>query len=50
MLVLPRRGRAGEEEEDVPWQPDLEEHLHIEQAEHARIELRSHEKIVQEVA
>lgn len=49
-LVLARRGSAGQEEQDVPGQTDLEEHLEVEDAEHARVQLGAHEEVVNVVA
>ena len=50
ILVLPGSGRARQTEEDEPWKPNLEKHLEIQDAEHARIELGTHEEIVERVA
>ncbi len=38
LLVLPGGGGAGDEEQHVPRQPDLEEHLEIQNTEQARVD------------
>lgn len=46
LLVLPGRGAEAEDEENVPGHADLEEHLEVEDAEHARVQLGAHEEVV----
>lgn len=46
LFVLSHRSADAEEQENVPGQADLEEHLEIEDAEHARVELGAHKEVV----
>ena len=39
LLVLLQAGTEGKEEEDEPWNADLEEHLEIQNTEKSRVEL-----------
>lgn len=50
LLILARRGAAREQEQDEPGQAHLEEHLKVEDAEHARVQLRAHEEVVDGVS
>ena len=50
LLVLAGTGAERDEEEDEPGQAHLEEHLEVEQAEDARVELCAHEEVVDVVA
>lgn len=49
-LVLPRRSTEGDQEQDIPGKSDLEEHLEVEDTEHARVQLRTHEEVVDRVS
>ena len=49
-FVLARGGSAREQEQDVPGEADLEEHLEVEDAKHARVQLGTHEEVVDVVA
>ena len=50
LLPLPSRCAEADEEENVPWQSDLEEHLEVQPAEHTRVKLRAHEEIIDGIA
>lgn len=46
LFVLLSSSTQAQDEENVPRHAHLEEHLEVENAEHARVELSSHEEIV----
>lgn len=50
VFVLPGGRSRGQEKQKVPWDPDLEEHLEIENAKHSGVELSTHEEVVEGVA
>lgn len=47
-LVLARSSAQAEDQEDIPRHADLEEHLEVEDAEQARVQLCAHEEIIDE--
>ena len=49
-LPLSRSTTKSDEKQNVPGQANLEEHLHVDPAEHSRVELGAHEKVVDGVA
>lgn len=49
LLVLLQASTEGKEEEDEPWNADLEEHLEIQNTEKSRVELRAKEEVNDEV-
>lgn len=49
-LVLSSGTTERDEEKNVPGKADFEEHLHVDIAKHARVELSTHEEIVDVVA
>lgn len=49
VLILTRRGRTAQSKEDEPGNANLVEHLEVKDSEHARVELSSHEKVVDRV-
>lgn len=50
LLVLASGGSQAENQEEVPGHADLEEHLEVEDAKHAGVQLGTHEEVVDEVA
>lgn len=50
LLVLTSATSEGDEEQDEPRQTDLEEHLEVEPAEQTRVQLCTHEEVIDVVA
>lgn len=48
-LVLPSRGTHGKKQENIPRETNFKEHLEVQDAEHPRVELRTHEEVVDRV-
>lgn len=46
LLILTGSSTEGQDEKDVPGHANLEEHLEVQDAEHARVQLSAHEEIV----
>lgn len=49
-LILTCCSAAGYQEEDIPRQPDFEEHLEVQPSEHPWIQLCAHEEVVNVIA
>jgi len=49
-LILTGSSRTAETEQNEPWDADLVEHLEVQDAEESRVELSTHEEIINRVA
>src|SRR5271155_1595159 len=50
LLILSCSSSQSEQEENVPWQSNLKEHLEVQCAKHTRIELGSHKEVIDGIA
>lgn len=50
LLILASSGAQAQNEENVPRHTNLEKHLEVENAKHARVQLGAHEEVIDKVA